>query len=73
MVKQGPKRGRLKFWLEAGTKDEAADRNNNGIIDAIDDTLDLITALKRSATARAAIFTISKCWAAGIIRTPGAA
>lgn len=35
----------LKFWLQAGTKDEKDDRNNNGIIDAIDDTLDLIEVL----------------------------
>lgn len=46
MVEKGPKRAGLKFWLEAGTKDETADRNDNGIIDAIDDTLDLINALK---------------------------
>lgn len=37
----------MKFFFEVGTQDETADRNNNGIIDAIDDTLDLITALKR--------------------------
>ncbi len=36
----------LHFWLQAGTADEQADRNNNGIIDAIDDTLDLIKALE---------------------------
>lgn len=36
----------LRFWLQAGTADEQADRNNNGIIDAIDDTLDLIKALE---------------------------
>jgi len=30
-----------RFWLQAGTKDETADRNNNGIIDAIDDTIHL--------------------------------
>jgi len=47
MVERGPKRSGLKFWLQAGTKDETADRNNNGIIDAIDDTLGLIEALKR--------------------------
>ncbi len=27
------------FWFQAGTKDEDEDRNGNGIIDAIDDTL----------------------------------
>ncbi|TDN37983.1 hypothetical protein A8B98_01640 [Hymenobacter sp. UV11] len=34
-----------QFWLQAGTDDETTDRNNNGIIDAIDDTLDLLTTL----------------------------
>ncbi len=34
-----------KFWFEVGTNDEKDDRNNNGIIDAIDDTLDLIDEL----------------------------
>jgi enterochelin esterase-like enzyme len=34
------------YWFQAGTLDETDDRNNNGIIDAIDDTLDLIRALK---------------------------
>jgi enterochelin esterase-like enzyme len=37
----------LKFFFECGVLDEKADRNNNGIIDAIDDTLDLIKELKR--------------------------
>jgi len=35
----------MKFWLQVGTEDETADRNNNGIIDAIDDTQDVISAL----------------------------
>src|SRR6185295_18081017 len=29
----------LKFWFQAGTLDETADRNQNGVIDSIDDTL----------------------------------
>ncbi len=37
----------MKFWLQTGTKDETRDRNKNGIIDSIDDTLDLITELKK--------------------------
>ncbi len=37
----------LKFWLQVGTHDETDDRNNNGVIDAIDDTLDVIYELKR--------------------------
>ena len=35
----------LKFYFETGTLDELADRNNNGIIDSIDDTLSLINEL----------------------------
>ncbi|MDI9358369.1 MAG: alpha/beta hydrolase-fold protein [Phycisphaerales bacterium] len=35
----------LKFYLQCGGEDEAHDRNNNGIIDSIDDTKDLITCL----------------------------
>ncbi|WP_295666708.1 alpha/beta hydrolase-fold protein [uncultured Mucilaginibacter sp.] len=36
----------LKIWLQTGTKDETADRNKNGIIDSIDDTIDLIKELE---------------------------
>jgi enterochelin esterase-like enzyme len=36
----------LQFFIECGAKDETADRNNNGIIDSIDDALDLIIELK---------------------------
>jgi enterochelin esterase-like enzyme len=35
-----------KFWFQTGTLDETDDRNHNGVIDAIDDTLDLMTALE---------------------------
>lgn len=35
----------LQFFLQCGNKDETKDRNNNGIIDSIDDTLDLIKEL----------------------------
>jgi len=35
----------LKFFFETGTLDEVADRNNNGVIDAIDDTVSLIYEL----------------------------
>ncbi len=35
----------LKFFFEVGTLDEVADRNNNGVIDSIDDTLSLIEIL----------------------------
>jgi len=35
----------LRFFFECGTEDEQEDRNQNGIIDSIDDTLDLIRQL----------------------------
>ena len=37
----------LRFYFTTGSLDETADRNNNGIIDSIDDTLDLIKELKK--------------------------
>lgn len=36
----------MQFWFQTGTEDEKSDRNKNGVIDAIDDTLDLIHVLK---------------------------
>ena len=45
MVRVSQPGKKLEFWFEAGTEDEKSDRNNNGIIDSIDDTLDLITEL----------------------------
>lgn len=44
----------LKFWLQTGTKDETTDRNKNGIIDAIDDTIDLIKELEAKGYTRPA-------------------
>lgn len=38
----------LRYWFQAGTEDEDSDRNGNGIIDAIDDTLQLMELLKES-------------------------
>lgn len=45
-IKNSEKRPGLKFWFECGTKDETSDRNKNGLIDSIDDTIDLIKILK---------------------------
>ena len=36
-----------RFFFQAGKLDELADRNNNGIIDSIDDTVDLIATLEK--------------------------
>lgn len=46
LIRESEKREGLKFWLQTGTRDEAKDRNKNGIIDSIDDTTDLIKELK---------------------------
>ncbi len=43
--KSAPNTG-LRFWLQCGTEDETADRNGNGVIDSIDDTLDVIKELQ---------------------------
>jgi enterochelin esterase family protein len=44
----------LKFWLQTGTRDETTDRNKNGIIDSIDDTVDLIKELEQKGYRRPA-------------------
>ena len=44
-VRAGPFKPGLRFWFEAGTKDETDDRDGNGVIDAIQDTTELIDAL----------------------------
>lgn len=45
-VQKGSYKPGLKFFFECGRLDETADRNNNGIIDSIEDTTDLIEDLK---------------------------
>ncbi len=37
----------LEFFFECGALDETSDRNNNGVIDSIDDCLDVIKELKK--------------------------
>ncbi len=39
-------RSHQQYWLQTGTLDETEDRNKNGIIDSIDDTLDLILVME---------------------------
>jgi enterochelin esterase-like enzyme len=46
-IRRGRLKPGLKFWFQTGTQDEWGDRNNNGIIDSIDDTLDLIVELTK--------------------------
>lgn len=45
-IQKGTHQPWLRFFIQTGLLDETADRNNNGIIDSIDDALDLIAALK---------------------------
>ncbi len=44
-IRHSKKKEHLKFWFQTGTLDEISDRNKNGTIDSIDDTLDLIAEL----------------------------
>lgn len=44
-VRRAKKAPPVRFWFMAGTDDEREDRNDNGVIDSIDDTLQLMVAL----------------------------
>lgn len=44
-IRKGGFYPRLKFFFQCGNMDEKKDRNKNGIIDSIDDTLDLVKEL----------------------------
>jgi enterochelin esterase-like enzyme len=46
LIREGQYFPWLKFFFQTGALDEKMDRNKNGIIDSIDDTLDLIKELK---------------------------
>lgn len=47
LVRAGKYQKGLTFWMQTGTEDETDDRDQDGIIDSIDDTLDLIAELER--------------------------
>jgi enterochelin esterase family protein len=44
-VREALVRPALRLWFQAGTRDEAEDRDGNGVIDAIQDTTELIDEL----------------------------
>lgn len=46
-IRKGKYHPGLRFYFTTGSLDETADRNKNGIIDSIDDTLDLIKELNQ--------------------------
>ncbi|NCT76203.1 MAG: esterase [Chitinophagaceae bacterium] len=45
VIRQGDYHPGQRFFFQSGNMDETNDRNNNGIIDSIDDTLDLMQEL----------------------------
>lgn len=44
-IRNGSYKPGMKFFFQCGNMDETMDRNNNGVIDSIDDTLDIIKEL----------------------------
>ncbi len=44
-IRKGAYHPGMKFFFQCGNLDETMDRNNNGVIDSIDDTLDVIKEL----------------------------
>ncbi len=44
-----------RYWFQCGTLDETDDRNGNGIIDSIDDTQDIIRAIRAKGVQEQAI------------------
>jgi enterochelin esterase-like enzyme len=51
-VRAGSYKPWLKFFFQCGLLDETEDRNNNGVIDSIDDTMDLIHELEKKGYGR---------------------
>jgi enterochelin esterase-like enzyme len=46
-IRNGEFHPNLRFFFQCGTLDEVSDRNGNGVIDSIDDTIDLMRELLR--------------------------
>ncbi|RRB07013.1 alpha/beta hydrolase [Larkinella rosea] len=46
-VRQTKRPQGARFWFQTGTLDETDDRDHDGVIDSIDDTLDLIAEIER--------------------------
>ncbi|MEZ0486258.1 alpha/beta hydrolase [Fibrella aquatica] len=54
LIRESKQKPAVRFWLQTGTNDETSDRNNNGIIDSIDDTMDIIRELEKKGYQREA-------------------
>jgi enterochelin esterase family protein len=52
LVRETKDRPALRLWFEAGTADETDDRDGNGVIDAIQDTTELIDELEAKGLRR---------------------
>jgi enterochelin esterase-like enzyme len=52
LIREGSYHPGLKFFFQTGNLDEKMDRNNNGIIDSIDDTLSLVDELVEKGYSR---------------------
>ncbi|NID11172.1 alpha/beta hydrolase [Fibrivirga algicola] len=52
LIRESHRKPAVRFWLQTGTNDETSDRNNNGVIDSIDDTLDIIRELEKKGYQR---------------------
>jgi enterochelin esterase-like enzyme len=50
-IRAGSKKPGLKFWFQCGTLDETDDRDGDGVIDSIQDTLECIAELERKGYA----------------------
>ena len=46
-IRSSRKRPHLKYWFYVGGNEETADRDKDGIVDAVDDTKDLIELIKK--------------------------
>lgn len=47
LVRKGDFNPGLRFYFQCGNMDETRDRNNNGIIDSVEDTVDLVRELEK--------------------------
>jgi iron(III)-enterobactin esterase len=46
-IRSSPNKPNLSFWFQAGTLDESSDRDGDGVIDSIQDTLECIAELEQ--------------------------
>jgi enterochelin esterase-like enzyme len=52
VVRETCPRAAARFWFQAGTEDETEDRDGNGVIDAIQDTTELVDELAAAGWVR---------------------